>query len=271
MICYFLDIVGIWHIPPVSECNSSNLQNTTAKKTAQEWLATANLVVLYAHGSGSSRGNRFRTEAYTMMITHLDAHVVTFDYRGFADSTPQDEHPSVAGLANDTRAVYEWILASGIESKKVLLWGHSLGTSISVNMLASLPDEKYPKATVLEAPFTNFEEEIPEHPMNKVYRYLPWFNYFILDPVISNPELNFDSISKLPLIKCPLLILHAIDDNIVPFWLGKKLYQTAAKVQPSSVANKTRFHEFGKGYRHNYIRRAPELPHVVTDFLKSIQ
>lgn len=211
-----------------------------------------------------------------MLITHLNATVVTFDYRGFGDSTPKDELPSVAGVVNDTRVVVDWILSSGLPPERLVLWGHSLGTSIVISVLGSkvrgIEPPSTPLAAVLEAPFTSFGEEISEHPMNRVYRYLPYFDAFILNPVVNNPDLNFDSLTPLPFVACPLLILHAEDDKIVPFHLGKRLYEKARKVQPAGVGNKTVFHAFEAkyGYGHNKMRLAPELPKVVGDFIKAI-
>lgn len=259
--------LGTWIVPPPSSSSCDRTQ------TPEQIFSTSSLVILYAHGSGSSRANSWRAKVYKVLSGQpLKATVVTFDYRGFGDSTPAEELPSVGGTVNDTAAIFEWILQRGVPPKKILLWGHSLGTSIVVQVLAKLPKEKVPLAAVLEAPFTSFAEEIAEHPINTVYRHLPYFRPFILDPVVGNPELNFDSLTPLPNVRCPLLILHAEDDHIVPFHLGVRLYDIARAVQLPEVRNRTTFHRFpgGHGYRHNKIRLAPELPKVVGDFIRSV-
>ncbi|MGH0141475.1 UNVERIFIED_CONTAM: hypothetical protein FKN15_021442 [Acipenser sinensis] len=65
-------------------------------------------------------------------------------------------------------------------------------------------------------------------------------------------------------ISCPMLILHAEDDTVVPFHLGKKLYTIAAS-SPSLRGHKVQFIPFQKalGYRHKFIYRSPELSHIL--------
>ncbi|CAB1343500.1 unnamed protein product [Coregonus sp. 'balchen'] len=69
-------------------------------------------------------------------------------------------------------------------------------------------------------------------------------------------------------ISCPLLILHAEDDSVVPFHLGKKLYDIASKSKSLS-GHKLQFIPFpvSLAYKHKFIYRSPELPHILSDFL----
>ncbi|XP_078261435.1 lysophosphatidylserine lipase ABHD12 isoform X3 [Rhinoraja longicauda] len=67
-------------------------------------------------------------------------------------------------------------------------------------------------------------------------------------------------------ITCPLLILHAEDDAVIPFHLGRKLYDIVAS---SRSSRKVRFIPFHKdlGYRHKYIYKSPELSQILREFL----
>ncbi|RXM28544.1 Monoacylglycerol lipase ABHD12 [Acipenser ruthenus] len=96
-----------------------------------------------------------------------------------------------------------------------------------------------------------------------IYRNLPGFDWFFLDPITAN-DIRFASDENVKHISCPMLILHAEDDTVVPFHLGKKLYKIAAS-SPSLRGYKVQFVPFQKalGYRHKFIYRSPELPHIL--------
>ncbi|VDO79367.1 unnamed protein product, partial [Schistosoma curassoni] len=65
------------------------------------------------------------------------------------------------------------------------------------------------------------------------------------------------------LINCPIpiVILHAEDDAVVPFTLGKKLAEILS-TNGTSVFFKP--YEGKLGYRHNFIHTAPDLPDIIT-------
>ncbi|KAG2467386.1 ABD12 lipase, partial [Polypterus senegalus] len=98
---------------------------------------------------------------------------------------------------------------------------------------------------------------------NEIYRNLPGFDWFFLDAITAN-DIRFASDENVNHISCPVLILHAEDDTVVPFHLGKKLYEIAASSK-SLRGHKVHFIPFPKtlGYRHKYIYRSPELPHIL--------
>lgn len=205
------------------------------------------------------------------MTERLQVSVVAFDYRGFADSV--GGQPTAPGITNDTEAVYEWILSEGLSTpKQVIFWGHSLGTAVVVRLLSQLSEEATPLAAVLEAPFTNLREEIWAFPISKLFNYLPYFGYTVVDPIVTDKKLNFDSLSLLPQVRTPLLVLHSKDDPVIPFHLGKRLYESAKQTQPQKIANKTTFHDFpaGKKYYHDWITQASELPQIVIHFIISV-
>ena len=62
----------------------------------------------------------------------------------------------------------------------------------------------------------------------------------------------------------PILILHAEDDLVVPFKLGKALYESALEGRATHWP-KVHWREFSgqHGYAHKFICRAPELPDII--------
>ncbi|EMP36569.1 Monoacylglycerol lipase ABHD12 [Chelonia mydas] len=55
-----------------------------------------------------------------------------------------------------------------------------------------------------------------------IYRYFPGFDWFFLD-TITMSGIKFANDENVKYISCSLLILHAEDDPVVPFHLGKKV------------------------------------------------
>ncbi|RXN29853.1 monoacylglycerol lipase ABHD12-like protein [Labeo rohita] len=201
------------------------------------------------------------------VLSSLGYHVVTFDYRGWGDS---EGSPSEKGMTSDALFLYQWI-KQRIGQKPLYIWGHSLGTGVATNLVRRLCDRGTPPdALILESPFTNIREEAKSHPFSMVYRYLPGFDWFFLDSITAN-DIRFASDENVNHISCPVLILHAEDDTVVPFQLGKKLYDLAAQSK-SLNGHKVQFIPFPSslGYRHKFIYKSPQLPNILSDFLSSL-
>jgi len=73
----------------------------------------------------------------------------------------------------------------------------------------------------------------------------------------------------IQVIDVPIMILHAEDDLVVPFKLGKALFESA---QDGRAVHWPKVHwkEFSgeHGYAHKFICRAPELPNIFREFEK---
>ena len=94
--------VGVWHILPASSQASCDQHSCT------DQLVSGQPIVLYLHGNTAHRGSPHRIELYKV-LRGLDYHVITMDYRGFADSS--HVAPSVTGVVADARAVHDWVAA----------------------------------------------------------------------------------------------------------------------------------------------------------------
>ncbi|XP_069033277.1 lysophosphatidylserine lipase ABHD12 [Embiotoca jacksoni] len=253
--------IGVWHTVPAQMWKE-------AQGKRGDWydsmFSAAHPVILYLHGNAGTRGGDHRVQLYKV-LSSLGYHVVTFDYRGWGDS---DGSPSEGGMTSDALFVYDWLKRRLDKTLPLYIWGHSLGTGVATNLVRRLSDRGSPPAAlILESPFNNIREEARSHPFSMVYRYLPGFDWFFLDTITAN-NIRFASDENVNHISCPLLILHAEDDAIVPFHLGKKLYNMASQSK-SLNGHKVQFVPFpaALAYKHKFIYRSPELPNILSDFL----
>ncbi|MEQ2232572.1 Monoacylglycerol lipase abhd12 [Ilyodon furcidens] len=253
--------IGVWHTVP------TRMWREAQGKDGDWYVSTFNSahpVILYLHGNAGTRGGDHRVQLYKV-LSSLGYHVVTFDYRGWGDS---DGSPSERGMTSDALFIYDWLKQRMEKSLPLYIWGHSLGTGVATNLVRRLCDRgSPPDALILESPFTNIREEAKSHPFSMVYRYLPGFDWFFLDAISAN-NIRFASDENINHISCPVLILHAEDDSVVPFHLGKKLYNLASQSKSLS-GHKVQFVAFppSLAYKHKFIYRSPELPNILSDFL----
>ena len=105
-------------------------------------------------------------------------------------------------------AAKRWLNSNNIGDNNIILYGESLGTAVAVDL-----GSKFPFAgIILESPFTSMVE------LSKIYYpYLP-VNLLLKD--------RYDSINKISKITFPKLVMHGDKDNIVPFSMGKRMFES---------------------------------------------
>ncbi|KFM81875.1 Monoacylglycerol lipase ABHD12, partial [Stegodyphus mimosarum] len=257
--------LGVWHIPAhfsLSKCKDGHIPEGEEFNDEQP-------IFLYLHGNAGTRSGGHRVELYKVLSEKLNSHVIAFDYRGFGDST--NESPSEQGLVKDTESMYNW-LRKRVKSSRIYIWGHSLGTGVSVAFLNSLSTSKdQPGGLILEAPFTRIIDAARHHPLSIFHRYMPFFETLIAEP-IGDKDTAFDSINRIGNVKCPILILHAEDDGFVPFDQGKELYERALATRKISD-HITKFVGFDRklDLGHKHIFQNPDLPIIIKEFIDSVQ
>jgi len=136
----------------------------------------------------------------------LNSNVLLISWRGFSNNPGK---PTEKNLYQDARKSIEWLNRKGINNKDIILYGESLGTGVATELAQSNSFH----GIVLESPFTSIADAAKIY-----YPYLP-VNLLLKD--------RYDSIKKIKNIKIPILIMHGKKDNIVPFFMGEKLYQMA--------------------------------------------
>ena len=175
--------------------------------------------LLRAATAEPSRGLVAITHGNAELIDHLldDARrwrrmgfdVVLPEYRGYGRSTGS---PSQDGIVGDTLAAIDWALAQ-TGRRALVLHGRSLGTGVAMQVAARLGEVASPhglELAVLEAPFTSIASYAPRYG---------------LPPFIVRDPYRTDEV--LPILACPVLILHTRDDEVVPIAHGQALASLA--------------------------------------------
>ncbi|BFZ11819.1 hypothetical protein BsWGS_14858 [Bradybaena similaris] len=256
--------IGVWHILP------ADIQNEHRIITPDHFEAELNSghnIFLYLHGNSGTRGSHHRVQLYRL-LTQLNFHVITIDYRGYGDSTG---NPTEDGVVADAYFTYKW-LKQRIGKSKIFIWGHSLGTGVTTKLAKRLCDEgDIPAGIILESPFNNIQEAATNHPLCLPYRMLPWFEWLFLDG-IKEQGVYFRSDENILSVIPNIMILHAKDDFVVPFDLGKKLYHKARDTR-NHKTGQVEFVTFEAhlGYGHKLIYKAPELPDLIRRFVGQLQ
>lgn len=180
------------------------------------WIPVENSdapILLYLHGQDATRGKN---------LDHADRfhewglNVLVIDYRGFAE-TYGEETPSEAKVYEDAVAALEYLKVDReIPSNKIFIYGHSLGGAVAIE-LATRKEAEGTAGLIVESTFTSILEM-------SALRYNGLLNLLPIDFLLTE---RFDSLSKIPLITRPILIIHGTEDPKVPHEMSQRLFDMA--------------------------------------------
>lgn len=161
-------------------------------------------VLLFFHGNG---GNISHRQASLEIFHRLGLNQLIIDYRGYGVS---EGRPTEPGLYRDARAAWEHLVEErGLTPDRIVLFGRSLGGAVAANLAA----EVRPGALILESTFSSARDLT-----RALYPLLSWL-------IVRRYEL--DTVARLAEVSCPVLVLHSPDDEIVPYTLGRRVYDAA--------------------------------------------
>jgi len=212
-------------------------------------------VVLYSHGNSCNRAMSHRVGLY-QKLSAMGVDIVTFDYRGFGDST--GVMPDEKTTVHDADVMLQWV-QDQFPDHNIVVWGHSLGTGISVKLLSSF--EKYPDSLlglILESPFLNSGEAGRHIPIAKIFDLLPCTKGVIAQAL----EGLFPTDKLISNITLPILIIHAKDDRILPIHHARSLYEVCEKENMKNVTLKV-FDEGG----HKFLYTNNDAMDAASDFI----
>ncbi|AAQ59539.1 alpha/beta hydrolase [Chromobacterium violaceum] len=170
------------------------------------WLPNKEASMLYLHGSESTIATDLDK---ILQIWNAGYSVLAIDYRGFGQSTKM--LPNENSVTEDAMAAWDYLKTLSDSKNFHGIYGHSLGSAIAINIGKRHPEVDY---LVLEGSFSSMADIIKE---TTPYRWLP---SLLLTQ-------KFESMKNIQGIAIPKLFIHCRSDEIVPFFLGEKLYQAA--------------------------------------------
>lgn len=160
--------------------------------------------LLHLHGNAGNISHRLEL----IRIFHdLGLAVLIFDYRGYGRSRGK---PDEAGTRRDALAAWRHLTeVRGIAPGQIVLHGQSLGAALA----AWLARQVEPGALILESAFTS----VPELAAG-LY---PWL------PARRLARFDYATLADLGAVRCPVLVVHSPEDEIVPYAHGRRLYEAA--------------------------------------------
>ena len=159
--------------------------------------------IVYFHGNAGKLENRIHKLNH---FKDMDVNFLIISWRGFSGNNGK---PSEEGLYDDGNSAIEWLKNIGLAEQDIIIYGESLGTGIAIQ----IAQNKNFAGLILETPFTSMIEAA-----KFFYPYIP-VSLLLKD--------KYKNDKKIKNINIPILVMHGEVDQIVPFWMGKKIYETA--------------------------------------------
>jgi hypothetical protein len=166
--------------------------------------------LLYLHGTFR---NLYRNFPKIEALRDAGFGVLAVDYRGWGDSTPIV--PSQKTIVADADAAWAELLRHQPEARKRVIYGHSLGGAVAIDLASRKHGGSDYAALIVESTFTNLAD-LAASAAGPVGPIAVW---------ISGE--SFDSLAKIGRVDAPILMLHGDADNTVPVALGRKLRDAA--------------------------------------------
>ncbi|MDP2795404.1 MAG: alpha/beta hydrolase [Sulfurisoma sp.] len=193
-------------------------------------------VVLFLHGNAGNLSHRMDS---IVMFHRLGYSVLIFDYRGYGRSTGK---PSEAGLYRDAQTAWDHLTRQrGIPPGRIVIFGESLGGA----MAAWLAARERPGALVLSSVLISAPELAAD-----LYPWLP--TRWLL-------RMRYDTRAALAEARCPVLVAHSPNDEIIPFRHGQTLFEAAAEPKV--------FLPLAGGHNDGFIFMRAEWVNVLAGFL----
>ena len=162
----------------------------------------AEKTILFFHGNGGNISHR----GDSIYIFHkLKFNVFIIDYAGYGKSEGSASENSLYLSAN---AAWHYLISEkNIKAKDIIIFGRSLGGAVAVDLASGVKAG----GLILESTFSSVRDVVD-------IAFAKWSSLIYL-------RYRFDSLSKIKHVTSPVLVIHSPDDEVIPFQLGKRLYE----------------------------------------------
>ena len=214
---------------------------TTDNLNLLGWFHKKNLkkfkTIIYFHGNAGTLENRIHKLNH---FKDMDVNFLIIAWRGFSGNKGK---PNEEDLYRDGLSAVNWVIDQEVQEEDIILYGESLGTGIATE----IAQQKNYAGVILETPFTSMVAAA-----KNFYPYLP-VSLLLKD--------RYENDKKIKNINIPLLVMHGEKDEIVPFKMGKKIYD---------LANEPKYYYFTKHDNH-MMEYDDQLLNVLKDFIKGLK
>lgn len=199
----------IFQPPPSSYKDTEKILKITSKNGAQisaVYLPNdkARYTILYSHGNAEDIGD---SQPIFEDLRSMGFNVFAYDYQGYG--TSQGE-PSESHAYEDVEAAYNYLTDTlGIPGENIIAYGQSLGGAMAIDIAS----KKHFAGLIIESSFTTA------------------FRVMTRIPIL--PFDKFRSIDKIDTVKCPVLVIHGMQDGTIAVEHGKALFARA--VEPKQM------------------------------------
>ncbi|MDH3976321.1 MAG: alpha/beta hydrolase [Deltaproteobacteria bacterium] len=160
-------------------------------------------ILLYFHGNA---GNICHRLPDLLQINSFGINVLGISYRGYGKS---EGKPSEEGIYMDGRAALKYATEKlGFAEENVILLGRSIGTAAAIETALN----RNIKGLILVTPLTSGKDEARAAGVGSLS---------------SLAGASFNNIGKIDRLSCPLLVIHGTNDDVIPFEMGKALFNRA--------------------------------------------
>ena len=202
MIAYFFADKIIFPAPRSSYQDTVNILKLKTKDGAvisAVYLPNKNskYVMLFSHGNAEDLGDML---PFLRDIVAQGFSVFSYDYHGYGTSSgkPTEQH-----VYEDINAAYDYLINTlNIPPKHIIVFGRSIGAAVAIDLAVRQPVA----GLIVQSGFVTA--------------------FRVLTRVPLLPFDKFNNLNKIAQVSCPALIIHGTKDTIVPFWHGKKLFET---------------------------------------------
>ena len=179
--------------------------DTTDGEHLRGWVMRATAPranVVYFHGNGANLSN---WSPILASIVQRGYSVFAFDYRGYGQSTG---HPTERGLYRDVDAVVKQAWMGESASVPTIYWGRSLGATMAAYAATVRP----PDGMILESGFATARAAVRGSAVLLVLSFFSSYRF---------PTAEFANHADRP-----VLVMHGDRDSVIPFALGRELFDT---------------------------------------------
>jgi fermentation-respiration switch protein FrsA (DUF1100 family) len=168
------------------------------------WFAAGRVdgpTLVWSHGNG---GNIAGRADVLLALARAGLNVLAYDYRGYGKSGGR---PTEAGVYRDAEAAYDHLRERGVRQGRIVSFGESLGGAVSIRLATTRPCA----SVAVVSTFTRMRDVA--------------YHHFGVAAFLVGRQ--FDSLVRIQRLSVPIFVAHGDRDEVVPFALGRQLYNAA--------------------------------------------